>query len=197
MMLSFSKIHKLMSAAGVKGRAEQSRTWFLKTLSKMRAGMSHRSLLKDVKLEKRATPRIGRMYMFFYDPKGKESLPYYDRFPIIIMVGPAEGGFYGLNLHYLQPRYRAILFDELMSYMTNKKFNENTRLRLTYDLLQQSRKLRLFKPCFKRYLLDHVRSHLVEVPASEWEIAVFIPSDDFVGANRTKVWQDSREFAFI
>lgn len=35
----------------------------------------------------------GQMYMFYYDPKHKKTLPYYDRFPLIIMVGPAEGGF--------------------------------------------------------------------------------------------------------
>jgi hypothetical protein len=41
---------------------------------------------------------VGSMQMFFYDPKTKETLPYYDTFPLVVVVGPAEGGFYGLNL---------------------------------------------------------------------------------------------------
>ncbi len=30
--------------------------------------------------------RIGRLYMFLYDPKGKKELPYYDRFPLVFPV---------------------------------------------------------------------------------------------------------------
>ena len=28
----------------------------------------------------------GRMYNFFYDPKHERTLPYYDRFPLAIMI---------------------------------------------------------------------------------------------------------------
>lgn len=132
--------------------------------------------------------------MFFYDPKTKERMPYYDEFPLIIMVGPAEGGFYGLNLHYLSPRLRALFFDELMEYMNNDKYDETTRFRLTYNLLSKSRKLRLFEPCFKRYLFSQVQSKTVEVPPSEWEIAMFLPTDSFVGADRQTIWKETRQF---
>jgi hypothetical protein len=194
MASTFTKIHNKLSAAGVRGQADKSREWFMKNLKQLR-NFSRPSLLQDDNLIPRGKPRIGRMLMFFYDPKTKETLPYYDRFPLVIMIEPTRDGFYGLNLHYLPLRLRAIFFDELMDRMNNTKYDETTRFRLTYDLLTASRKLRLFQPCFKRYLHKHVVSKIVEVPPTEWEIALFIPSDDFVGKNRQGVWQESRKFA--
>src|SRR5579859_4289851 len=46
---------------------------------------------------------IGKMVMYTYDPKLKEKLPYYDTFPLGIVVAFNKTGFYSLNLHYLPP----------------------------------------------------------------------------------------------
>lgn len=136
-------------------------------------------------------PRIGKMYSYYYDPKGKETLPYYDRFPLTMIVGPAEKGFYGLNLHYLPHRLRARLLDHLMLYATSKTLTESSRLRLSYDLLTASSKLRYFQPCFKHYLLSNVQTRLLVIPATEWFTAIMLPVERFVGANPNKVWRDS------
>ena len=61
--------------------------------------------------------------MYFYDPKHKETLPYYDRFPLIIMVGPAPRGFIGLNLHYLPLATRAKFLDALLGTINNEKYS--------------------------------------------------------------------------
>ena len=50
---------------------------------------------------------IGAMYMYFYDPKFKDQLPFYDTFPLVLPFGPAKGGFYGINVHYLPYLLRA------------------------------------------------------------------------------------------
>lgn len=136
---------------------------------------------------------VGSMYMFFYDPKTKDTLPYYDRFPLVIVLGPAKGGFYGLNLHYLPPALRAKFLDELMGITNNDKFDKTTKFDLTYNLLSRAQKLKYFKPCFKHYLSDHVKSRFALVPATEWEIAVFLPMADFRKANNFKVYADSKK----
>ncbi len=130
--------------------------------------------------------------MYFYDPKTKETLPYYDQFPLIIMVGPAEGGFYGLNLHYLSPRMRAVFFDKLMDHMNNDKMDATTRLKITYNMLSSISKMREFAPCFKRYLFSHMASKTVEVPPEQWETALFLPTDSFVGQDRRAIWRESK-----
>jgi len=188
----FSKIHAQAERAGIKLRTVESRNWFLRKIRSMTT-VTPRRVLTDTALETRKRPLIGRMFMFLYDPKGKDTLPHYDRFPLILMVGPAKKGFYGLNLHYLPPRQRAIFFDRLMDYTNNKKYNETTRFRLTYDMLNGISNLRAFAPCFKHYLFEHVTSKTVEVAPSEWEIALFLPTDSFVKESNTSIWKTTRK----
>ena len=35
----------------------------------------------------------GNLYMFFYDPKHKKTLPYYDKFPMVFPFATTEDGF--------------------------------------------------------------------------------------------------------
>jgi hypothetical protein len=187
----FSKIQSDVERAGLLPRTQSSKDWFLRKIRSMTKISSSR-ILNDSLLEVKNKPLIGRMFMFVYDPKGKETLPYYDKFPLIIMVGPAKKGFYGLNLHYLPPRQRAVFFDRLLDYTTNKKYNESTRFRLSYDMLNSTAKLRAFAPCFKHYLYDHVSSKTVEVLPPEWEIALFLPTDSFEKESNSSIWQKTK-----
>jgi hypothetical protein len=52
--------------------------------------------------------------------------------------------------------------------------------------------MKYFKPCFKRYLMSNVRSRFALVPAPEWEIATFLPTQDFQKSGKSAVWADSR-----
>jgi len=176
--------------AGVTPRTDQSRQWFRNEVKNIK--VNRRSLLKDPSLEKRNKARIGSMYMYFYDPKHRETLPYYDVFPLTIMVEPVPGGFYGLNLHYLPLALRAKLFDQLVDLTNNRKYDESTRFKLRYDLLKSSSKLRLFKPCFKHYLYSQIEGRVAMVDAPAWEMALFLPTEQFRKSTKTAVWKDSR-----
>ena len=154
--------------------------------------VSRSKLMKEDPIELRSRPAVGRMYMYFYDPKTKDTLPYYDRFPLIIMVGPAPRGFMGLNLHYLPLDVRAKFLDALLGTINNERYDESTRFRLSYDMLKRASRLKAFRPCLKRYLSSHVRSRLALVPAPEWEIATFLPTADFEKASSSEVYKDSR-----
>ena len=136
---------------------------------------------------------IGEMYFFQYDPKGKETLPYYDRFPLIFPINKAKGGFIGLNMHYLPPQLRAQLMDALYTLASDDKYNEDTRLELSYEVLAKASQFRNFKPCVKRYLTKHVRSRFIKIEASEWDIALFLPVSQFEKQGVRRVWADSRK----
>ena len=173
----------------VPARTKDARDWFRDTARRTRT--TPQALLKDAGDRK---PRVGagRMYHFFYDPKNKKTLPYYDKFPLIFMVGFAEGGFYGINLHYLPPKLRATLMDALYTISSDKRYDENTRLRLSYNVLKGASKYKAFKPCFKHYLSKHVRGKFMEIESVEWDIALFLPTERFEKAGKGKVWADSR-----
>lgn len=176
--------------AGITPRTKQSMAWFRKKAQQLRPNRNN--LMKDDELLLRNRTAVGKMYMYFYDPKYKKTLPYYDRFPLTIIVGPAPNGFYGLNLHYLPPDLRARFLDNLLDTLNNEKYDETTKFRISYDMLQRASKLRAFKPCFKRYLTKHVRSRFAMVQAPEWEIATFLPTADFEKASKTTIYRDSR-----
>ena len=186
----FEKLQLQAFRAGVQPRSDESQKWFRNKLKNI-GQVNRKKLLRDSALQRVARPRMGDMYMFFYDPKHKETLPYYDTFPLIIMVEKAPGGFYGLNMHYLPPVLRAKLFDGLAK--SDERYDENTRFRARYRLLQSVRKLKYFKPCFKHYLTKHVEGRISKVEAPEWEIALFMPTQRFKKATATQVYADSRK----
>ena len=186
----FQKLEFEAFRKGITPRSKESRAWFMNKAKNL--NVSRSKLMKEDPIELRSRPAVGRMYMYFYDPKHKETLPYYDRFPLIIMVGPAPRGFMGLNLHYLPLATRAKFLDALLGTINNERYDESTRFRLSYDMLKRASRLRAFKPCLKRYLNAHVRSRLALVPAPEWEIATFLPTADFEKASSSEVYRDSR-----
>ncbi len=178
--------------AGVTPRTKQSQQWFQRNVKKL-GDVRGKTLLKDDALKKTSKPKVGDMVMYFYDPKYKAELPYYDRFPLTIMVEPAPGGFYGLNLHYLSPAVRARFLDELMK-LAPKTMTDTTRLqRMRYKTLKGVKKYKEFEPCFKHYLMSHVKSKIVRVPMTEWEIAIFLPTEEFKKVKSQSVWRYSRK----
>lgn len=187
-----NKLEDKATALGIERNTLESLKWF-KGQMKNITMPSRKKLLQDENLDPVNKPLIGRMFMYLYDPKHKKTLPYYDRFPLIFLVEKAEGGFYGLNMHYLPPKYRAILFDNLTQYTNNKKYDKTTRLRLKYDFLKANARLRYFAPCYKRYLSSHVKSRIVEVPAQHWETVLFLPSEQFKKSTAASVWTKSRK----
>jgi hypothetical protein len=145
----------------------------------------------------RETPRynnrfmLGKMYCFFYDPKGKADLPYYDKFPMIIALEKYPDGFLGLNLHYLPFKYRVAFLTKLMEFASLDSNNDVKRLRVTYDILSASKRFREFKPCLKRYLTSHIRSKILAIEPNEFEVASFLPIHQFKGAKPNEIWQES------
>jgi hypothetical protein len=136
---------------------------------------------------------IGKMYFFFYDPKTKDSLPYYDRFPLVIPINRYPEGFLGLNLHYIHPKDRVILLDKLSTTLNNKNYDESTKFRINYAYLSKASKIYEATPCIKKYLFRHVESRFLEITSDEWDIAAMLPVERFMGANKQRVFTESRK----
>lgn len=134
----------------------------------------------------------GNLYMFLYDAKNKETLPYWDRFPLVFPFRAVQGGFYGLNFHYLPYRLRLQLLNKLLQFKTNDKFDENTRLRYSWALIDGVSKFKAAEPCVKHYLYEQVRSPFAKIQSKDWATAMMLPVERFVGANKNAVWEDSK-----
>ena len=179
----------------IPARTQDARDWFRNRARDSRSAAAYpKNILTDTpNTNKVSNVSPGKMYHFFYDPKTKLTLPYYDRFPLIFMVGPADGGFYGLNLHYLPPQLRAKLMDSLYDITNNKRYDSSTKLRLSYETLKSASKFKFYKPTFKHYLSSHVRSKFIEINSTEWDIALMLPTERFEKARKSRVFADSRK----
>ena len=180
------RINEQLRKTGFAPRSVQARDWLRQKVKEL--SPTSQNLMKDRQRLVNSSV-IGGMFFFYYDPKTKDTLPYYDRFPLVIPVEQYSDGILGLNLHYLHPKQRMFLLDALSQYASNSKYVQSTRLRLSYDLL--SRTSIAFKPCVKRYLYSHVQSRFMEIQANEWDIAALLPVSQFVKASKSKVWAES------
>lgn len=182
---------------GVRGgqipaRTQSARNWFRDTARAI-SRINERQLMRGDTSRLQTRPIVGNMYMFYYDPKYKEELPYYDRFPLIYPYKRVPGGFMGINMHYLPLQLRAKLMDGLYDYVNNTRYDESTKLKMSYNVLSNAARLRYFEPCVKHYLSDHVVSKFLYIYPSEWDIALFLPTERFTKKSKTQVWAESKK----
>lgn len=135
------------------------------------------------------TFRTGEMYMFLYDPKMKEQLPYYDMAPLVIMHKKTPDGFYGMNMHYISPMNRYYLLGRLEKFLTDDTYSETTRFRMSWGLLSQ---IPFTDVCMKKYLYSQVRSRLMRIDPIHWKKSIMLPVDKFINVSKQKLYADSR-----
>jgi hypothetical protein len=184
------RIKQSLAKEGYSTGTNNARNWLRAKVKDLNP--STRTLMGDRdRLKNNST--IGKMYFYFYDPKTKDILPYYDRFPLVIPIESYKDGFLGLNLHYIHPKQRLVLLDKLSETATNNNFDSKTKLRVSYSYLAGASRAFEATPCIKRYLYSHIQSRFLEISADEWDIAAMLPVETFVGATTSKVYADSRK----
>lgn len=173
---------------------KKSSTWFeQQVLLLNQKKITPQQVLKERGISKSNRILPGNLYAFLYDAKMKETLPYWDRFPLVFPFRAVQGGFYGLNLHYLPYRMRVQLMNKLLQFKNNDKFDETTKLRYSWGLINGVSKFREAEPCVKHYLYEQVRSPFAKIESYDWATAMMLPVEQFVGTNKNTVWQDSKK----
>ncbi len=188
--MTYKVFQKVLSSAQQQGvdvtQTNLAQNWFT-TQSKALSYATPSSIIRTAPQTSEDPSFIGSMQLFAYDPKTKRELPYYDRFPLIFMVDITRDGFTGINMHYLPAAGRATLMDALYDIAGK----EGSSLNLSYQLLKSTQRLRLFQPCFKRYLNSHVRSNFATIDRENWNVALFLPLARFEKASATQVQAES------
>lgn len=174
----------------LKASGLESRGWF-RSKAKAISAVNPASIINGNRDSTVSSITPGFLYLYQYDAKTKEQLPYWDKYPLVFPFSPTEDGFLGLNMHYLPHSYRAVLMDRLYDLVNNRKFDKTTKLRMSYQLLSSSSKYKYFEPCVKRYLYSHVKSRFLMIPSNEWDIALFLPLERFQKSTKTFAHADS------
>lgn len=176
---------------------EESQKWFIERAR--RTNIDSSKLIREYSQEDLRTRnqlQIGSLYYFYYDPKWKDELPYYDRFPCVFLTdlwkdSKGQTQVAGLNLHYLPYKQRAALMDALLDLQNNATLTANKKLMISYGILKKAKTNKWFAPTYKRYLKSHMRSKLVKVPYEEWSVATLLPVQSFEKAPVKQVWADA------
>lgn len=179
-----------------KDDVNRSLAWFQEQTKRLGDRVSMNSLLQN---NKRRTSNImpGKMYLYMYDAKYADSLPYYDQFPLVIPFARDAETMTGLNFHYLNYKMRFILLKNLLDFSNDKKLNEKAKLIMSWDLIKGASRYTPAKAAVHKYRFDHIQSAFLEIPATQWFTALLMPVERFVSGkdgykhSKEYVWQDS------
>ena len=184
--------------ASVSAKSKKAVDWFKSIVKKTRRAAFPAKSARDEIMKERNVgidklPKIGRLYLFQYDAKWKDILPYWDVWPLIFPFDYAANGFYGINLHYLPPNDRISLMLRLIkSAGAAKNMDENYKLKLSYSIITSFKPA---KPCIKRYLFSNVMgSGFYGISGNDWSYAAALPLQKFKGAVEGTVWSDSKKY---
>jgi hypothetical protein len=156
-----------------------------------------KALTKDKTLKFASRPLPGQMLFFKYEPVDEGFLnkvnTYYDVFPLILLTDVTRHGFEGINLHYLDTEKRKFLFESITdSYPILKSTDQiSNRVSVDYRSLKSRRRMRFFKPCYRKYRWEGMKRRPILVPFPYWKPFVEADTGFFIGKRKPSVYRDS------
>lgn len=173
---------------------KNSQSWFAQKIKELgsKEPISRVTLLKTTKEIQTPRMMIGTMCFFGYDPKHKDTLPHYDRFPLSFIFSLDNKGFTGINFHYLNIPMRIKLYDAMWKIASQSHLPTQQVKTLTWQLLSNVSKFPAAGPAVKRYLYGHVRTKFIKVNIQDWKTAIMLPVSQFTGATETSIQRLSK-----
>lgn len=171
---------------------KQSQDWFNTKMQEMPNLTPNKLMMQNAGQNMTHVLMPGKLYMFYYDPKGKEDLPYYDTFPLVLPFGRDKEHFIGLNLHYLDYQTRFQLFKALLKITGAGRLSAKSKVEYSWKLVKSASELAPAQACVKSYLFEQLKSPFLEVPPKEWATAALLPVHRFKGASASRVWSESK-----
>ena len=102
--------------------------------------------------------RVFPGHLCFFEYKAEtESLPYYDKYPLVYIFKISGGEFWGASLHYLEPKKRLIVVNKL-----------------------EKGQIDIPKKIIHKYLYKRCKSLFLDLAIQEWVTASALPVEDFV-----------------
>ena len=187
-----SKVSDAIKTGTVGQEVRRSAQWFQDKIKGLKGEMKNRfSSTNAAKFYREAETKVnpnllkrraelGDLFCYYYNPKYRTTLPYYDMFPMIMLIGAEKDTFLGINFHYLRPKWRAVLLDRV-----------SAKLGSGLPRWSKLRQIRQIAPTIKRYRFDHIMRRVVPIEENEQEIAIFLPTERFKKSGKAKVWSES------
>ena len=186
-----SKVSDAVRSGTVGKEVKRSAQWFQDKIKGLKGEVKNRfsstnaakfyresEKINDAVFQKRAS--LGDLFCYYYNPKYRKTLPYYDMFPMIMLLSAEKETFLGINFHYLRPKWRAILLDRV-----------SAKIGGGLPKWSKLRQIKQIAPTIKRYRFDHIMRKVIPIEDDEQEIAIFLPTERFKKSGKAKVWSGS------
>lgn len=136
---------------------------------------------------------FGTLNMFVYSPKHKNTLPYYDTFPLVLPIGGAAGGFLGLNFHYLPIPMRIKLLDKIVMPESRgvNVLTQTGEVRGIVADYSQLKRIPMAKAIVKHYLTGYVKSDFRAITTEELVVAALLPVQRFQKGSAQEAYIDT------
>lgn len=174
-----------------------SLNWFRLRVSKD-TKYNRQRLIKNYGDYKRRTGKenktlVGRLYYYEYEAveAGDKENNVYDQYPMVFIFNTSLSNdgkklLHGLNMHYLHPRERAIVYLKLLHVRNKKNYTNATKLKLSWQIIKSLVNHTLYEKAVHTYRVDRIRSKLIEIHPAHWEIAVFLRLETWISVDQAK-----------
>jgi len=186
-----SKVSDAVRSGTVGKEVKRSAQWFQDKIKGLKGEVKNRfsstnaakfyresEKINDAVFKRRVS--LGDLFCYYYNPKYRKTLPYYDMFPMIMLLSAEKETFLGINFHYLRPKWRAILLDRVTAKIGGG-----------LPKWSKLRNIKQIAPTIKRYRFDHIMRKVIPIEEDEQEIAIFLPTERFKKSGKAKVWSES------
>jgi len=172
--------------------SEKAMDWFRREVGRNFNNVRMARMMRDRTMFKQKL-EMGQMFLVNYDAKHKDTLPIWDKWPLIIPFNSykAKNGaniILGLNFHYLPPKLRLVAFRALLKFRNEKRYRKSTRLQFDWQVVSALSEHELFKKAVHAYDANHFKSMFVKIPAQSWTSVLFLPLARWEGGSNQKAW---------
>ena len=173
-----SKVSDAVRSGTVGKEVKRSAQWFQDKIKGLKGTVKHRFSStnaakfyreSEIKIQPAVLKRrvgYGDLFCYYYNPKYKKTLPYYDMFPMIMLLSAEKETFLGINFHYLRPKWRAFLLDRATA-----------KIGAGLPRWSKLRQITQLAPTIKRYRFDHIMKKIIPIEEDDQEIAIFLPTE--------------------
>jgi hypothetical protein len=184
----FQKAHKAAKQQSIVERSEKSIEFYQDYAIDYGMNFNFRDMLREGGI-KRSNFLLGRMYFYRYLPEPEQIRSTYDMYPLMFIMSKSEDHFEGINFHYMKPKHRAALLENMFAYLNKQDYTRNTRILFNsfIKVMRNNRKFKYAKFAYRQYRFNSISSKVVEVHPLDWEIAMSVPTEKFYSANKRRL----------
>ena len=182
----FQKAHLAAKQRSIIERSETSINFYREYAIEYGTGFNFRDMIREGG-KRKSNFLLGRMYFYKYKPDPIETQ--FDLYPLIFILKKSSDHFEGINFHYMSPKARAMLIENIFLYLNKLDYTANQKILFNsfIKVIRNNRKFRYAKHCYRQYKYSSIDSRIIEVHPLDWEIAMMVETERFYSNTNRRI----------